>query len=96
MNYIYNNYDISSASSTAYNDVLMSPAQVDITKYMHWKSDPFANPNGYYNEYYDNPYFTLSNNRNDTRNSYLQGSFDLRYKPIEQLTLIARVGLEQS
>lgn len=92
-NYIYNNYDISSASGTAFNDVLMSPAQVDITKYKEWKTNPFANPNGYYNEYYDNPYFTLSNNRADTRNSYLQGSFDLRYKPIEQLTLIGRVGL---
>ena len=92
-NYIYNNYDISSQPGTAYNDVLMSPAQVDITKYKDWKNDPFANPNGYFNEYYDNPYFTLANNRNDTRNTYFQGSFDLRYSPIEQLTFIGRIGL---
>lgn len=92
-NYIYNNYDISSAVGTAYNDVLMSPAQVDITRYKDWQNDPFANPNGYFNEYYDNPYFTLSNNRRDTRNSYLQGVVDLRWNPITPLTFIGRVGL---
>ncbi len=92
-NYIWNNYDISSATATAYNDVLMSPAQVDITKYKDWRNDPFANPNGYYNEYYDNPYFTLGNNRNDTKNSYFQGSLDLRWNPITPLTFIGRVGL---
>lgn len=92
-NYIWNNYDISSATGTAYNDVLMSPAQVDITKYKDWRNDPFANPNGYYNEYYDNPYFTLANNRLDTKNSYFQGSLDLRYQPIEPLTFIGRLGL---
>jgi TonB-linked SusC/RagA family outer membrane protein len=92
-NYIYNNYDVTSAPGTAYNDVLMSPAEVDITRYKDWKNDPFANPNGYFNEYYDNPYFTLQNNRNNTRNSYFQGSFDIRYKPIEQITIIGRLGL---
>lgn len=92
-NYIYNNYDISSAVGTAYNDVLMSPAQVDITRYKDWRNDPFANPNGYFNEYYDNPYFTLANNRQDTRNSYFQGALDLRWNPISPLTFIGRLGL---
>jgi TonB-linked SusC/RagA family outer membrane protein len=92
-NYIHNQYDISSAPGTAYNDVLMSPAQVDITKYRDWRNDPFANPNGYFNEYYDNPYFTLQNNRANTKNSYFQGSFDLRYSPIDKLTFIGRIGL---
>jgi TonB-linked SusC/RagA family outer membrane protein len=92
-NYIHNQYDISSAPGTAYNDVLMSPAQVDITNYRDWRNNPFANPNGYFNEYYDNPYFTLQNNRQNTKNSYFQGSFDLRYSPIDKLTFIGRIGL---
>jgi len=91
-NYIYNNYDISSDVLNAYNNVLMSPAQVDITKYRDWENDPFANPNGYFNEYYDNPYFTLANNRSDIKNSYFQGSADLRYSPIKPLTIIGRIG----
>lgn len=95
-NYISNNYDISTAVGTAYNDVLMSPAQIDITKYSQWRGNPatnFANPNGYYNEYYDNPYFTLSNNRSDVRNNYLQGVLELRWNPITALTFTSRIGL---
>jgi TonB-dependent SusC/RagA subfamily outer membrane receptor len=86
-NYISNNYDVSNAVGTAYNDVLMSPAQVDITRYSDWKNDPYANPNGYYNEYYDNPYFTLSNNRRETKNAYFQGTLDLRWNPITPLDI---------
>lgn len=92
-NYIANNYDISSAVGTAYNDALMSPAQVQITKYSDWKTDPFANPNGYYNEYYDNPYFTLQNNRSDIKNTYFQGSVDMKWSPIEKLTFTTRLGI---
>lgn len=91
--YISNVYDISSAVGTAYNDVLMSPAQVDITKYKDWETDPYANPNGYYNEYYDNPYFTLANNRTDTKNNYFQGTVELKWNPIEPLTFTTRLGL---
>jgi TonB-linked SusC/RagA family outer membrane protein len=95
-NYIWNNYDISSAVGPAFTNVLMSPSQVDITNYRDWKNNPFANPNGYFNEYYDNPYFTLSNNRSDTKNSYFQGSVDLRWNPIKPLTFIGRIGLSTS
>jgi TonB-linked SusC/RagA family outer membrane protein len=91
--YTANKYDISWQTGSAFTNVLMSPAQVDITKYKDWRNDRFANPNGYYNEYYDNPYFTLSNNREDRRDNYLQTSFDLRYNPIKALTLTARLGL---
>lgn len=92
-NYIANKYDISSQVGSAYLHVLMSPAQVDITKYKKWKTDPFANPNGYFNEYYDNPYFTLENNRTDTKNNYFQGSMELKWNPIKALTLTSRLGL---
>jgi TonB-linked SusC/RagA family outer membrane protein len=95
-NYINNNYDISNAVGTAYNDVLMSPAQVDVTKYSQWRGNPetnFANPNGYYNEYYDNPYYTLANNRNETKNNYFQGTIELKWNPIKPLVLTGRLGL---
>jgi TonB-linked SusC/RagA family outer membrane protein len=92
-NYISNNYDVSTQVGQALTDALMSPAQVDFTKYQDWKNNPFANPNGYYNEYFDNPYFTLSNNRRETKNAYFQGTLDLRWNPITPLTLTARIGL---
>ncbi|MFN8333701.1 MAG: SusC/RagA family TonB-linked outer membrane protein [Cyclobacteriaceae bacterium] len=92
-NYIANIFDISLATGQAYNNVLMSPAQVDITKYSDWRHDKFANPNGYYNEYYPNPWFTLSNNRNNTKNNYLQGVLELKWNPIRALTFTGRLGL---
>ncbi|MEZ0483226.1 SusC/RagA family TonB-linked outer membrane protein [Fibrella aquatica] len=92
-NFIANRYDISSQTGAAYENLLMSPGQVDITQYKDWRNNPFANPNGFYNEYYNNPYFTLENNRQSTRNDYFQGNLELRFKPIERLTLTYRVGI---
>jgi TonB-linked SusC/RagA family outer membrane protein len=91
--YVANKYDISWQTGNAFTNVLMSPANVDITKYEDWRNDPFANPNGYFNEYFDNPYYTLANNREDRRDNYLQASFDLRWNPIKPLTFTARLGL---
>jgi len=92
-NYVANNFDISSGIGSAYTNVLMSPAQIPLTRYKNWRTDPFANPNGYYNEYYDNPYYTLENNRSETRNNYLQGNIELQWMPIKQLTFTSRLGL---
>lgn len=92
-NFIANRYDQSPLAGAAYENLLMSPGQVDVTQYENWRTDPFANPNGYFNEYYDNPYFTLSNNRSQTRNDYFQGNLELRWTPIRSLALTYRVGI---
>ena len=104
-NFIANRYDQSSpsfnpnaatntaATGNAYQNLLMSPAQVDITKYENWQTDPFANPNGFYNEYFQNPYFTLANNRTISRNDYFQGNMELKFTPVKPLTFIYRVGI---
>lgn len=94
--YIANNYDISPSVGTTYDQVMMTPAQVQLTKYKDWRGNPttnFSNPNGYYNEYYANPYFTLSNNRTATKNTYFQGSLELKWNPIKPLTVTGRLGL---
>ena len=92
-NFIANRYDRSSDNANAYQNLLMSPSQVDITKYKNWQTDPFANPNGFYNEYFQNPYFTLANNRERSRNDYFQGNLELRWNPIKPLTFIYRTGI---
>ncbi|TLU99226.1 SusC/RagA family TonB-linked outer membrane protein [Dyadobacter luticola] len=92
-NFIANRTDQSSQTGTAYQNLLMSPGQVDVTKYEDWKNNPFANPNGYFNEYYQNPYFTLANNRLADRSDYLQGNMELKWNPIKPLTLTYRVGI---
>ncbi|WP_234734246.1 SusC/RagA family TonB-linked outer membrane protein [Tellurirhabdus bombi] len=92
-NFIANRYDQSSETGNAYQNLLMSPAQVDVTKYKNWQTDPFANPNGYFNEYFQNPYFTLANNRRTTRNDYFQGNLELKYNPIKPVVITYRIGI---
>lgn len=95
-NYISNSYDMTSAPGSVYNEILQTPAHVDLTKYSDWRNDPFANPNGYFNEYYDNPYFTIGNWRQNTKNEYFQGNVQLVYNPFKPVTVTYRVGISSS
>jgi TonB-linked SusC/RagA family outer membrane protein len=92
-NFIANRTNQSSQTLNAYQNLLMSPSHVDVTKYEDWQNNPFANPNGYFNEYFHNPYFTLSNNRLSDRSDYLQGNMELKWNPIKPLTFTYRVGI---
>ncbi|WP_175633777.1 SusC/RagA family TonB-linked outer membrane protein [Pedobacter ghigonis] len=92
-NYIQNRYDVTTATSSMYDQILQTPAQIMLTDYSDWQNNKFANPNGYYNAYYANPYFTLDNQRQDVRNDYLAGNLDLKYKPLEWLSFLYRVNI---
>ncbi|MCX2573676.1 SusC/RagA family TonB-linked outer membrane protein [Pedobacter sandarakinus] len=91
-NYVQNRYD-QGDSGNAFTNVLMSPGQIPLTRYSDWKNDPYASPNGFYNEYFDNPYFTLGNARTLTRNDYLTGNVQLKYNPIKELSVLFRVSI---
>ncbi|PSL44209.1 TonB-linked SusC/RagA family outer membrane protein [Chitinophaga niastensis] len=91
--YVQNRYDITSATSAMYANMLNMPSNVDITKYKNWQTDKFANPNGFYNPWYLNPYFSKDNFRTNSRNDYLTGNVELKFTPIEGLDLVAREGV---
>ena len=91
--YTQNRYDITTETGSMYGNMLNMPSNVNITKYKHWKTDKFANPNGFYNPWYQNPYFSADNYRSIQRNDYLTGSVELKYTPIMGLDLVARQGL---
>lgn len=91
--YIQNRYNTTSQTGSMYGNMLNMPSNVDITKYKNWRTDKFANPNGFYNPWYHNPYFTADNYRSLTRNDYLTGNAEIRFTPIKGLDLIARQGI---
>lgn len=91
-NYVQNRYDLG-PSGAAFENVLMSPGQIPLTRYSDWKNDPYSTPDGFYNEYYDSPYFTLGNNRTLTRNDYLTGNVQFKFFPIKELSLLFRVSM---
>jgi len=91
--YIQNRYDITSATGSMYVNLLNMPSNVDITQYKDWRNNKFANPNGFYNPWYQNPYFTADNYRSTSRNDYLTGNVEVKFTPMNGLDLIARQGI---
>lgn len=93
INYTQNRYDITNQTGTIYAQLMQTPAQIQITKYQDWQNDKYSTPNGYYNPYFQNPYFLLDNNRQYTRNDYLTASMDLKYSPKSWLDITLRNGI---
>jgi len=91
--YTQNRYDITTQTGSMYANMLNMPSNVDITKYKNWQTDKFANPNGYYNPWYQNPYFTADNYRSNQRNDYLTANIELKITPLSGLDIIARQGI---
>ncbi len=91
--YTQNRYDITTETGAMYGNMLNMPSNVDITRYKNWRTDKFANPNGYYNPWYQNPYFTADNYRSKQRNDYLTANIELKFTPIAGLDIIGRQGI---
>ena len=69
---------------------LNTPGWIPLDKLKDWRNNYFANPNGYFNDYYNNPWFELDNNRNDGRNNYFNGNLTLTVKPLNWLDVMFR------
>ncbi|MFT3932068.1 MAG: SusC/RagA family TonB-linked outer membrane protein [Chitinophagaceae bacterium] len=91
--YTQNRYDITTQTASMYANMLNMPSNVDITKYKNWRTDKFANPNGFYNPWYQNPYFTADNYRSIQRNDYLVANVEVKWTPIQGLDITARQGI---
>jgi TonB-linked SusC/RagA family outer membrane protein len=88
-----NRYDITTQTPAIYSNMLNMPSNVNITEFSDWRNNKFAQPNGFYNPWYDNPYYSAGNFRRHQQNNYLTGSLELKFKPIEAVTLVGRQNL---
>ncbi len=102
-NYTQQKYDVSNGGDrgngqdySPYWNLINTPAQIPITKYKNWRTDYFANPNGYYNDYYYNPYFIIDQFRNKGRSDDFFGNITLDYKFTSWLTATYRIGATYS
>jgi len=91
--YAQNRWDQTTQTSNIYNYLLNAPGNAPLTDYSDWRNNPFANPNGYFNAYYNNPYFMADNYRQKIRNDYFIGNAELKYKPLDWLDFTGRIGL---
>lgn len=90
-NYVQANFDRTTADF--YYDVLNTAAHIPLSDLRDWGNNKFANPNGYYNDYYQNPYFNADNNRQVYRDVNLNGNFEVNYQLLPWLNAFNRTGL---
>ncbi|KIO77045.1 hypothetical protein TH53_11575 [Pedobacter lusitanus] len=92
-NYVENNYDITSATSTVYADLINVPANIPILDYKDWQNNKYATLDGFYSPFYLSPYWDAANNRQKSKNSYLTGKVELKWTPLPWLNFTYRAGL---
>jgi len=71
---------------------LNTPSWAPLSELKDWKNNYFASPNGYFNDYYNNPWYELDNNRSDNRNNYFNGNLSLNFKPVNWIDITYRLG----
>ncbi len=76
-----------------YWTILNTPASIDLRDYRNWQTDPFANPNGYFNAYYGNPWWQIDQSRFDSRRNTLLGNLNLAFKASDWLDLSATAAI---
>jgi TonB-dependent SusC/RagA subfamily outer membrane receptor len=62
-----------------YYETLNQAAHIPLSQYRDWRNNKFANPNGFYNDYYNNPYFRLDNDRQKYSDANISGAVDLNF-----------------
>jgi len=92
LSYTYKNVNVTNQTTT-YDNLLNTPSFIPLSQLKDWQHNKFATINGYFNDYYDNPYWTIGNVRYKTRDNSLAGNMHLQLKPTSWLTLSYRLGL---
>jgi len=101
--YTQGNYDVNAGSSfgngrdyNPYWNLINTPMQIPVTNFKNWKTDYFSSPDGYYNDYYYNPYWCVDNFRDKGRSDDVLGNVEFNYKLNSAINITYRVGATYS
>ncbi len=83
--------DYTTAGYSPYFNLLQTPPFVPIRSFKDLTS-PYADPNGYFNDYGSNPYWQLQNSRINRRIDAFVGSLNLNYKFTNWLDATYKIG----
>lgn len=89
--YVQANYD--RTTFDFYNETINQAAHIPLSQLRDWRTNKFASPNAYYNDYFTNPYFRLDNDRQVYSDANITGNLELNYKLTNWLNLYDRVGV---
>ena len=95
--YTQGNYNVNAASSfdadySPYWNVINTPMQIPLTNFKNWKTDYFSSPDGYFNDYYYNPYWSIDNFREKGRSDDVLGNVEFNYKVTPSINVTYRLG----
>ena len=76
-----------------YFTIIQQSSMVDLRDYRNWQNNPFANPNGFFNAYYGNPWWQIDQTRLDEQNNDIIANFGLTVKPADWLDVTYRAGI---
>ena len=95
LNYTRGNYDVTNSGNRDFRPywlLINSPMNIPITRFKNWQTDYWANPNGYFNDYYTNPYFAIDNFRGKGSSDDFVGNVELNLKATSWLNVTYRLG----
>lgn len=91
-----NKYTNVTNTGSVYNNVINTPQHVPLTSLKDWQHNKFADPSGYFNDWADNPYFTIDEQRNKTVLNNISGNIQLNLQPLQWLKLSYQTSLNNS
>ncbi|MBO0932129.1 SusC/RagA family TonB-linked outer membrane protein [Fibrella aquatilis] len=92
--------EVDRTNSNFYNNILNTASNIDLNEYRNWRPlrldngqlNP-ANPNNYFNDYFDSPFFAKDINRENSTSRVLTGNFQLNYEATSWLKFLYRFGV---
>lgn len=95
LQYTQGNYNIVNQGASEWGAiqwlVYNTPMHIPLTQYKDWRNNKFAAFDGYFNEYYPNPYWVIDNYRAKGRSHDVITQVELNFKPIKGLDITYRL-----
>ena len=76
-----------------YQLVMNTPAEIPLSSLKDYTNNKYATLDGYYNDYFENPYWVAAHQRNNVTDNNLSGNMQLNLKPLKWLNLSYRLAL---
>ena len=89
-NVSYTRQQYNVATNSPYWEVFNTAGQYDLSKYKNWRTDTLANPNYYFNEYYQNPYFIKDRSRSVGTRDDIFAQMEFSFNVTNWLNLVYR------
>lgn len=103
LQYTLGNYNVNAGNQfgngrdyAPYWNLINTPMQIPVTQFKNWKTDYWSSPDGFYNDYYFNPYWCVDNFRDKGRSDDLLGNLEFNYKVSPAVNVTYRLGATYS